>query len=149
MSSKLNNETLDCIIRKIPVKATPEEQVRQHLLQWMTQELGYPSSLISVEQDLRKLPHLLSSKIKIPNRRADILVFGKGVHPDYDLFPLLLIECKAVKLSQEVINQVIGYNHHVQARYFAVANAERCRTGWWSEGEYHYIPTLPDYAQIS
>jgi hypothetical protein len=68
-----------CQIRKEWVAAQPEELVRQALVRRMVDELGYPSSLITVEKSLQQLPHIEQSGLKLPLRRADILVFAKGI----------------------------------------------------------------------
>ncbi len=139
--------SLYCPIRKRWVTALPEERVRQELLQRMLQQLGYPESLIVVEKALGEMPHLKSSLGHIPNRRADILCFGN----EAGLFPLLLIECKAVSLNAKVINQVIGYNAHVKARYIAIANQVQVRTGWYDPKlkGYAFVERLPTYEEIT
>ncbi len=109
----------------------PEERIRQAWIQKMVRDLGYPRSMIAVEKELSHLPHLHSQKI--PKRRADIIVFAKGIHPDYALFPLLMIECKATKLLPHVASQVIGYNEYVQAPYIAIANETDLMLGHFDE----------------
>lgn len=90
------SEVIYCCIRKEWVAATPEEKVRQKLLAGMIGSLGYPASTIAVEQSLREMPHLALNPLKMPSRRADVVVFAKDIHPHHSLFPLLLVECKAV-----------------------------------------------------
>jgi len=139
-----------CQIRKEWVAATPEEDVRQRLIQSMMQQLGYPPSSIVLEKGLRQLPHLTLQPQRLPDRRADIICFAKGIHPCHALYPLLLIECKAVKLSDRVINQVTGYNHFLQAYFIAVANQDMVRTGWYDPGakQYNFVDRLPSYAEL-
>lgn len=139
-------EQLYCMIRKEWVAALPEEQVRQRLLRYMIDELGYPASLVTVEQPLRSLPHLsVPDSRRVPDRRADILCFAKT--GGNLLSPLLLIECKAVKFSSSVINQVVGYNHFVKAPFITLANQEEIRTGWYdkAKGEYSFVDYIPPY----
>jgi hypothetical protein len=139
-----------CRVRKEPVAALPEEKVRQNLLQAMIEKLGFPFSYITVEKALDQLPHLLTKKRQFPDRRADIICFGKGIHPHYDLYPLLLIECKAIPLTEKVIRQAVGYNHHVGAYFLAVANQEKIQTGWFqkSKRDYVFVNGLPSYAEL-
>lgn len=139
-----------CQIRKEWVAAQPEELVRQALVRRMVDELGYPSSLITVEKSLQQLPHIEQSGLKLPLRRADILVFAKGIHPQHDLYPLLMIECKAIPLNGKVISQVTGYNHYVQAVYVAVANGEQVQTGWYNSVKkgYQFVEFLPSYSDL-
>lgn len=76
--------------------ATPEEYVRQEILQLMLQ-LGYPSSYIAVEKDLAAL--LCTQNTFFPDRRADIVCYTK--QPSKGLRPLLIVECKAIPLTQK------------------------------------------------
>lgn len=137
---------LFCLIRQSWVTGTPEEKVRQKLLLYLTQELGYPRAHITVEKELKKIPHLVNSPLEIPNRRADIICFGKDIHPEYSLFPFLMIECKAIPLTTKVIHQVMGYNHSVKAKYIAVANQNELHVGeQHPSGQYTFTDMLPRY----
>lgn len=138
------------MVRKDLVAAHPEELVRQELLCRMTGQLGYPSNLLVVEKELSLLPHLALKSGKVPDRRADIVCFGKGIHPDYDLYPLLLIECKAVALNSKVLNQVAGYNQFVKSYFISVANQGEIQTGWYNQPEkkYQFVPFLPTYQEL-
>lgn len=117
-----------CAIRTQWVKASPEEKVRQQLLFTMINTLGYPASLIVVEKRLKELPHLSKALGSPPNRRIDILCYAKGLHPNFPLYPLLVIECKAVPLNRAVLRQVGGYNYFIGALYYAIANATDIQT---------------------
>lgn len=143
-------DQLFCCIRHNWVAALPEEIVRQQLIQRMTQELGYPLSGFALEKSLQQMPHLALSSSKMPARRADLVFFAKGIHPQYDLYPLLLIECKAIPLAQKVLRQVIGYNFYVQAPFLAVANQTEVRLGWYEKQseEYLFVPDLLPYGQL-
>ena len=44
-----NKEQVFCDWRKKWVRLTPEEQVRQQVLHYLVEQLGYPASLIGVE----------------------------------------------------------------------------------------------------
>jgi hypothetical protein len=137
-----------CPLRKAWVAATPEELVRQALLHELIHVLGYPAALLSVEKELKTLPHLgAHARVSLPTRRADILCYAPGNH---SLYPLLLIECKAVKLTARGVNQVTGYNHFVKAYFIAVVNHEERRFGWYDaqQGEYTFIPQIPPYAEL-
>lgn len=139
-----------CRIRKMWVAATPEEKVRQYLLGYMIANLGFPEGGIALEKGLNQMPHLALVSQKIPDRRADIVCFAKGIHPRHELYPLLLIECKAVKLTPKVINQVTGYNHFMQSYYVCVANQDQIRTGWYDKEKkaYTFVDYLPAFADL-
>lgn len=116
----------------------PEEAIRRTLLSHMVRSLGFPQGLIVVEKELKELPHL-SGQI-IPKRRLDILCYRK------DFSPLLVIECKAVPLTQKVIDQVVGYNYYVQAEYVAIANGALIK--WAHKSNYHFTDGLPSYDDL-
>jgi len=134
------------------VSALPEETIRHHILNHMIERLGYPPSLIVVEKALRQLPHLsVNDRQQVPDRRADIICFAKGVNGQHDLYPLIAIECKAIPLVPRMIKQIIGYNHFVRACFIALANASEIRTGWYdpTKGDYQFIPYLPSYDSLT
>ncbi len=133
-------------LRKIWVAATPEEIVRQKLLLRMTDELGYPKELLAIEKELTELPHL--TKKNLPQRRIDILCFGKNIHPDHSLYPLLLIECKREKLFSAAKEQLLGYNAFVQAYFVALVSREEILFGFRTGKDYQFLAFLPPYAQL-
>lgn len=141
---------LFCPIRKATVAALPEERIRVRLLCDMIDKLGYPAGSLAVEKELSGIPHLRSVSGKLPRRRADIICFAKGIHPSEELYPLAVIECKAVKLTSKMVNQVIGYNHYLKASYIVLMNHEEIRTGWFDRAtqSYRFVPYLPTYAQL-
>lgn len=129
-----------CLIRKSPVAATPEEEVRQALLHHMVFKAGYPRELISVEVSLSSLPN---KALKVPERRADILVFTPS-----SLNPLMLVECKAVPLNAEVLRQALGYNHFVGAPWIVLANGVMTKTGSFYEKEgWVFSEGMPTFEQ--
>lgn len=96
-------------IRKKFLVLTPEEWVRQHVVNYLVTHLNYPKSLIKVEGGLT---------YNQLGKRSDIVVF------DREGKPWLLVECKApsVKLSESVIRQVVLYNSTIGAKHIAVSN---------------------------
>lgn len=142
-------ESLFCSIRQQRVASLPEEKVRQTLLQTMTEELGYPKGNLAVEKSLDQLPHL-HMHASLPKRRADVIVFGKDIVAEYPLYPLLLIECKAVPLTQNVLRQVIGYNHFVGAFFIAVVNQTSTYLGCYdpSVQDYRFVPKMMHYQDL-
>jgi len=124
-------------VRNCYVADLPEERVRQKLLRQMIESLGFPKSLIAIEQ-------------KIGSRRADIICFAKNIKSGFTLYPLLMIECKAVLFNQKTIDQVLGYNHSVRAFFVAIANFRQIRTFWFDQFEKKYksVDFLPNYNQL-
>lgn len=139
---------IHCLLRNEWIAALPEERVRQKLVHQMVHQLGYPKSSLSVEISLHQLPHLESSVSSLPQRRADLICFAKGIHPQWDIYPLLVVECKAVKLTQKCLMQLIGYNHFLNANFIALTNGDEVRFGWRQSGEYRYIDRLPSYEEL-
>lgn len=97
------------IIRRKLVSLTPEEWVRQHLINYLVNHKYYNKTLIAVE---RKLNYLNSFK------RFDILVFNNKAEPE------ILIECKApsVNLNSETALQLALYNQQYKAKIIIISN---------------------------
>lgn len=96
-------------IRKKYVALTPEEWVRQHVTEFLVNQLRYPKSLIRVEYSL--LYNTLS-------KRSDIVVFNRSGNP------WMVLECKApdVKLNDQTARQISVYNQTLNASYLVVTN---------------------------
>ncbi len=137
-------------IRNDWVAATGEELVRQAFLQKMVGSLGFPKHLLAVEKDLRSLPHLMGEEGILPERRADIICFAKDIHPEYSLYPLLIVECKDRALDQKALEQLLGYNAHVKAYFVALVSQDEVQFGYFEKalGNYRFVPFLPSYAQL-
>jgi len=104
-----NRQEIFCVIRKEWLLLTPEEWVRQHVIQFLI-SYGYPSSLISVEK-----------KISLPNnltKRCDIVIYDRNARP------FMIIECKRMEtdLSEKVLNQVLRYHIPLQPTYLIITN---------------------------
>ncbi len=124
-------------IRKKFIVLTPEEWVRQHVVQFLLQEKKYPKSYINVEK-LVKVNNL--------NKRYDIVVYN----PDGSVF--LLIECKApdVKILQQTFDQIARYNLVLNANYLMVTNGLNhyfCQMDFENE-KYVFLEELPDFVRI-
>lgn len=96
-------------IRRKYVSLTPEEWVRQHIINYLLNHKKFSKSLIAVE---RKLNYLNSFK------RFDILVFNNKAEAD------ILIECKApnVNLNNETALQISIYNQQYKANIIIISN---------------------------
>ncbi len=96
-------------IRKKNIFLTPEEWVRQHVVQFLIKEQNYPKSLIAIEKEI---------KVNQLSKRFDILIFNsQGAHE-------LIVECKApkVKITQAVFDQIARYNLELNAKYLMLTN---------------------------
>lgn len=120
-------------IRKKYVHLTPEEWVRQHLINYLVVELQYPRSLISVES---------GTTYNSLQKRTDLIVFDRIGNP------FLLVECKRseAKLSEDSFYQITTYNHSVSARYLLLTNGSDFLCYDTSMGgEDAWIDTIPAY----
>ena len=96
-------------IRKKWLILTPEEWVRQHLLNYLVSEKKIPASSISIEKEL------VLNDLK---KRYDIVVYTR------QLKPYLIVECKApyIALNKEVVEQALRYNLTVKADLLMISN---------------------------
>lgn len=145
-----NKAQIFCPVRRSRVSALPEELVRQYLLQQMIRDLGYSSTGFALEQSLHQMPHIVRGRGTFPTRRADMVYYAKGVRTGHGLYPLLLIECKAVALTEKVIRQVVGYNFYVQAPFVAVVNETESHTGYYDKirGTFGFEPGIPPLSDL-
>jgi predicted type IV restriction endonuclease len=121
-------------IRKKFVVLTPEEWVRQHVVQYLLLEKKYPKSLINVEKLV---------KVNGLNKRYDIVVF----RPNGEIF--LLIECKApeVPISQQTFDQIARYNLKLNAQFLMVTNGLNhyfCQMDFENE-KYVFLKEAPEF----
>ncbi|MCB1148728.1 MAG: type I restriction enzyme HsdR N-terminal domain-containing protein [Chlamydiia bacterium] len=115
-----------CPIRKEKVQLLPEERVRLSCIAFLIRDLHFPKELLSVECALSSLPHL-ASRGDLPDCRIDLVCFARNIHPVYSLYPLLLVECKAVPLTEKAERQLAGYNFYVNAPFIALAGPNEMR----------------------
>jgi hypothetical protein len=125
-------------IRKKFVILTPEEWVRQHVVQFLLKEKNYPKSLVNVEKIL---------KINGLTKRYDVVVFNN------DGSILVLVECKApeIKISQNTFDQIARYNMTINAQFLMVTNGLNhyfCQMDYVNE-KYEFLNELPGYIQKS
>jgi Type I restriction enzyme R protein N terminus (HSDR_N) len=102
------HEVFDPIRRKWLV-LTPEEMLRQLVLQYLLLAKNYPRQRIRTE---------IGITVNDMPRRCDIVVFDQAVNP------WLLVECKSPKvpLTQAVVDQAARYNLTLGVPFLAVTN---------------------------
>lgn len=122
-------------VRKKWIVLTPEEHVRQYLLQHFIKNMNYPASLIAVEKNIK------SGSL---NKRFDIAVYNRNHQP------WLLVECKApeVTIDQSTLNQLLKYHNELQCSYWLISNGHQnfCADACSIES-IKWITQLPDYDQ--
>ena len=121
------------VIRKKFMVLTPEEWVRQHVVQFLISEKQFPISLINVEKQL-----ILNNTKK----RYDIVVFNSdgSIH--------LIVECKAphIAIAQDTFDQIARYNLVANATYLMVTNGMEhyyCRLDYENE-RYIFLENIPE-----
>ncbi len=122
--------------RRKYVALTPEEWVRQHFLNYLVNELGYPKSLVKVERGLT---------VNKMDKRTDIIVY------DREARPFLLVECKSaqVHLTDKAFNQLSVYNKVIKARYLVITNGLKhyCCCMDYSSNSYRFQSQLPVFGE--
>lgn len=124
-------------VRKKFVRLTPEEWVRQHFLNFLVGNHGYPASLIHVEASVKY--HNLS-------KRSDIVIYGNNGKP------LMAVECKApsVEISQKTFSQLAMYNFTLRVSYLVLTNGLShyvCRMDA-GRGTFSFLEEFPDYTDL-
>jgi len=125
-------------IRKKYLVLTPEEWVRQHLVQYIIREKSYPKALIKLEGGL---------KLNSLQKRTDVVVFNTHGQK------VLMIECKApsVKITQEVFDQIARYNIVHKVPLLFVSNGIHhyyCKINF-EQKNYQFIEELPEYFSLA
>lgn len=125
-------------VRKKRVLLTPEEGVRQWLVNKLNQDYNYPLNLMSLEHSI---------SLNGVNYRCDLVVWKR------DLKPLFIAECKApnIKISQSTFDQIVRYNLALEVEYLLVTNGYVSYIAKITpqNGEYHFLTNIPDYYEIS
>lgn len=125
-------------IRKKFILLTPEEWVRQHVIQFLLAEKKYPKSLINVEKALN---------VNGLRKRYDVVVFN----PNGSIF--ILVECKSpeIKTAQATFDQIARYNMSLKAQFLMVTNGHNhyfCQMDFENE-KYEFLKELPNYQLIN
>ncbi len=117
-------------VRKKFVKLTPEEFVRQHLIRYLHEDLGYPYSRMQVEKAL-----IFAQR----SGRIDLAVF------DRDGKALILVECKQSEhpINQQVVDQAARYNLKYRVPWLVVSNGKESHC---YQIDYNRMLTIERYA---
>lgn len=124
-------------LRKKFVALTPEENVRQHFVEYLIKERAFPAGLMNNEIAI------VQNGIK---RRCDTVVFDRTGEP------LMIVEYKAphVKITQEVFNQIYRYNLVLKVKYLVVTNGmvNYCCKVDYENRCCHFLPNIPLYDSL-
>ena len=117
--------------RKKWVVLTPEEWVRQNLLQYLIQVCKYPIELIAIEKKIQ-----LGTLAK----RFDVLVY-------HGTKPWMIIECKEANtpLNEKTILQLLQYQQVLDATYLIASNGAHTIGAEIKLGNLHMLHQFPNY----
>ncbi len=119
------------------VAVTPEEWVRQHFIEYLIAEKGYPPTLMANEVGIT---------LNGTRRRCDSIVV------DHSGKVVVIIEYKSpeVTVSQTTFDQIVRYNMVLRARYLIVSNGlnHYCCAIDYETGTYRFLPDIPHYESL-
>ncbi len=119
------------VIRKKWLHLSPEEWVRQNMIQFLLLK-KYPASLIAIEKEIKM------GELK---KRCDIVVYNRNA------LPFMIIECKEmnVQLSGKALEQILRYHIALPADYLIITNGSYSY-GFQKEGnQFTETNEFPDY----
>jgi hypothetical protein len=121
--------------RKKWVLLTPEEWVRQNMLQYLIQICKYPVELIAIEKKIQ---------LGTLTKRFDILVY-RGITP------WMIIECKEANtpLNEKTILQLLQYQQVLDATYLIASNGQDTIGAEIKMGNLHMLHQFPNYVNPS
>lgn len=118
------------------VALTPEEWVRQHFVDYLIGQLGYPASLMANEVALR---------FNNTDRRADTVLYTRST-----LRPRVIVEYKApdITISQHTFDQIARYNMVLGARMLIVSNGMSHYCALLTPDGYKFLRDIPPYSAL-
>ena len=127
-----NIELIFDAYRKRWMVLTPEEWVRQNILQYFTEIKKYPAKLIAVEKEF-SLGEL--------KKRCDVVVY------DRNALPWMIIECKEMnaKIDTKVLEQILRYHITLPAKYLVITNGSYCFGFEKRKGQFFEIDEMPEF----
>ena len=122
-------------IRKKWLALSPEEWVRQHLLNYLIAEKHVPASLISVEKEIN---------LNATRKRYDVVVYNSAKQP------VLLIECKSpdVPITEAALEQAMRYNLILGVKYLLITNGLQQFVIGVENGKGNLLAELPEYKDL-
>jgi hypothetical protein len=121
-------------VRKRWFILTPEEHVRQYMIEVLVKQMHYPLALLSVEKQI---------EVGGMTKRFDIVVYNREEHR-----PWMLVECKApeVPITESTLQQLLNYQRTIQCRYWLLTNGHQTFCGDAHDiEEIKWLNELPPY----
>ena len=134
MKKENDREIIFDELRKLWVRLTPEEWVRQNFIGYLVQTMKYPSTLVAVEKKI-----VIGEMVK----RFDVLVYNKHHQP------WMMVECKStdVQLKEEVLDQVLWYNIAVPVEFLVITNGTHCMAFQKKDASLSPLTEIPAFAE--
>lgn len=123
-------------MRGIWLVLTPEEWVRRHVINWLTELEMIPPAHVIQEYRL----HLNGN-----SQRADIVVVSRNGDP------VMLVECKApdITIDSDVLDQAIRYNSVLGAPHIMLTNGlVHYFYTTWDGRTYSQCTEIPDFSSM-
>ena len=121
-------------VRRKFVALTPEEWVRQHFVNYLITDKGYPKELLANEVPI---------KLNGTSKRCDTVAYNRF------LTPLMIVEYKAphIEITSSVFDQIVRYNMVLHVRYLAVSNgiSHFCCKIDYENLTYSFLEGIPEY----
>ena len=122
-------------VRQKMVALTPEEKVRQTVINYLVEKKGVPLRLMASE-------HLV--RVNGMAQRCDIAVFNRNGEP------LLLVECKSktIKIDKSVFDQALRYFSVLKVKYIVLSNGCQTFCLHVSESGIKMLADIPPYSEM-
>jgi len=120
-------------VRRKWLVLTPEEHVRQHLVQLLVRKMKYPVALLAVEKTIM---------VGTMSKRYDIVVYNR------EHKPWMLVECKApdVPITESTLFQLLNYQSVIQGRYWLLTNGHQAFCADAGDtSQISWLKSLPEY----
>ena len=117
-------------LRRQWVSLTPEEQVRQKMLNYLVETRELPAGLVAVEYSI---------KVNNLPKRCDIVIFNNLGEPQ------MIVECKAesVPITEKVLDQAIRYYSGLKVKYLTLTNGKTMFCYKVEEGRMEALSEFP------
>ena len=134
---KEGKQTIFDSVRRKYVALTPEEWVRQHFVNFLIADKGYPKELLANEVFI---------KLNGTSKRCDTVVYNRFLEP------LLIVEYKSphIPITSSVFDQIARYNRALHVKYLIVSNGMNhycCQIDYASQA-YTFLKEIPTYNEL-
>lgn len=122
------------ILRKKYFVLTPEEWVRQNVIKYLIEDLGYPEGRIASELTINQ------NGMK---KRCDLVVFNELGQPQ------MIVECKEtrVEIDEETLFQIARYNSVLNVPLLVMTNGLQTIT-CLVDDKVNYLKEIPKYGVL-